>query len=104
MSGSKTSKNNCHAKRCPVQCSPEEFMCPTHWSMVPLGIQARFREHYRSGQRPTKAFLAAGMAAIEAVAKEESAMGSRLSRLLEKTKIAQEREKISKDIARALKA
>lgn len=64
-------KHHCHARNCNVGVPPEMLMCRAHWALVPKAIQQAIWRHYRPGQcddkRPSKAWLDAADAAIEAV-------------------------------------
>ena len=50
-------------------------MCLAHWRLVPARLQREVWRHYRKGQeidkQPTRAYMEAQRAAIEAVAKAE---------------------------------
>ncbi len=65
----------CHAKGCHARVEPRLLMCPRHWRMVPAKLQADVWRTYRAGQEidksPTREYLAAARAAIEAVAAKE---------------------------------
>lgn len=66
----------CHAKKCKQAVPPAMLMCPRHWRMVPKALQTAVWKHYRPGQEitktPTKKYLKAADAAIEAVAEREA--------------------------------
>lgn len=62
----------CHARDCTEPVPPRMLMCAKHWRMVPANLQAEVWRTYRAGQeidkRPTREYLDAAQAAIEAVA------------------------------------
>ncbi len=68
--------HHCHAKGCRERVEPKLLMCPRHWRMVPRNLQAEVWRTYRAGQeidkRPTREYLDAADAAINAVAAKES--------------------------------
>jgi len=67
--------HTCHAMGCAKVVPPKMLMCLEHWRMVPRVFQQQVWKHYRPGQendkRPSKTYLAAAAAAIEAVARKE---------------------------------
>lgn len=67
--------HHCHARGCPVAVPPKLLMCTKHWRMVPKALQAAVWATYRAGQEvrkdPTREYLAAADAAIDAVAEKE---------------------------------
>lgn len=71
------SKHVCHAKKCKVEVPPKMLMCRKHWYMVPKKIQQRVWKHYVPGQEisktPTRKYLKAAQAAVDAVAEREAA-------------------------------
>lgn len=71
------SAHYCHAAGCGSEVPPKLLMCYRHWRMVPKDIQALVWKHYRPGQeidkRPTREYLLAMKAAIDAVRHEELA-------------------------------
>ncbi len=70
------SEHRCHAKGCDVAVDPQLLMCLRHWRRVPRRLQNDVWKFYRPGQEvdknPSREYLAAAAAAIEAVAKLES--------------------------------
>jgi DNA polymerase III epsilon subunit-like protein len=68
-------EHRCHAKGCHARVEPRLLMCPRHWRAVPANLQADVWRTYRAGQEidksPTREYLAAARAAIEAVAAKE---------------------------------
>lgn len=70
-------KVDCRANGCKARISPDLLMCPTHWRMVPSGIQSAVWAAYQRGQQiggsvePTDAWYAAAAAAVETVARLE---------------------------------
>lgn len=74
-------KHHCHARGCEATCPPQYLMCGKHWGMVPLKLQREVWKHYRVGQcddkRPSKSWLDAADAAIEAVAKREAEIAAK---------------------------
>ena len=66
----------CHAENCKVQVPPKLLMCRRHWFMVPKLLRDRVWATYRPGQeidkRPTREYLEAATAAIEAVYRREN--------------------------------
>ena len=67
--------HSCHAKKCKKYVPPKLLMCPQHWKKVPRELQLDVWKHYRIGQevdkKPTREYLAAARAAINAVAEKE---------------------------------
>lgn len=65
----------CHARDCRERVEPRLLMCARHWRMVPAKLQADVWRTYRAGQeidkKPTREYLAAARAAVEAVAAKE---------------------------------
>lgn len=72
-------RHTCHAQRCGKAVPPKLLMCLAHWRMVPGELQRAVRASYRPDQeidkRPSRDYLAAARAAIEAVAAKEAALG-----------------------------
>ncbi|KWU24721.1 hypothetical protein AS149_31745 [Burkholderia cenocepacia] len=68
--------HTCHAKGCAVPVHPEKLMCGRHWRMVPRRLQLAVWRHYRAGQcedkSPSREWLSAAHAAIDAVAALET--------------------------------
>lgn len=69
-------KHVCHARNCKVAVPPRMLMCKPHWYMVPKELRDRVWATYRPGQEvtkdPSREYLDASMAAINAVADKES--------------------------------
>lgn len=69
--------HHCHAKNCPKVVPPSKLMCLKHWRMVPAEIQRAVWATYRPGQesdkKPSREYLEAARAAINAVAAKEAA-------------------------------
>lgn len=67
--------HRCHARECKTIVPPKLLMCLKHWRMVPRPLQQQVWNTYRPGQEndktPTRDYLQAAMAAIEAVAEKE---------------------------------
>ncbi len=67
--------HRCHARGCDVPVAPKLLFCLRHWRMCPASLQRAVWRHYRKGQeidkQPTRAYMEAQRAAIEAVAKAE---------------------------------
>ena len=67
--------HTCHALGCTVEVPERIFMHREHWFMVPKPLRDAIWRHYRPGQEvtkdPSKAYVAAGTAAIAAVALKE---------------------------------
>lgn len=68
-------QHTCHAKNCTKVVPPRLLMCLKHWRMVPRELQHAVWATYRPGQevdkKPSRAYLDAARAAIEAVAAKE---------------------------------
>ena len=68
--------HHCHARGCEVPVRPELLMCRRHWAMVPRELQRRVWATCRPGQcddkRPSKEWMVAANAAIDAVAAKEA--------------------------------
>lgn len=68
-------EHRCHARGCAMKVAPEMLMCRRHWGMVPRRLQLAVWHAYRPGQcddkRPSREWLGAADAAIEAVAMVE---------------------------------
>lgn len=64
--------HSCHARGCNKPVPPRMLMCFHHWRMVPRDLQTAVWDTYRPGQERTKdpspEYLAAAMAAVNAVA------------------------------------
>lgn len=69
-------KHSCHARGCGERVPPAYVMCARHWRMVPPAQQRNIWEHFRPGQekdkQPTRDYLKALRAAVDAVAKSEA--------------------------------
>lgn len=69
--------HTCHLPGCERPVPPKLLFCKPHWQMVPEHLQRAVYRHYRPGQevdkRPTRAYLEAALAAIEAVVERERA-------------------------------
>ncbi|MEM9149126.1 MAG: hypothetical protein AAGB19_01550 [Cyanobacteria bacterium P01_F01_bin.3] len=67
--------HRCHAKGCSKVVPEKMLMCRKHWAMVPKELQRAVWRHYRHGQEvdknPSSEYLAAALAAINAVAVAE---------------------------------
>lgn len=67
--------HRCHAQGCPLFVPPKMLMCARHWFSVPKPLRDRVWATYRRGQEirkdPSKEYLDAADAAIEAVAQRE---------------------------------
>jgi hypothetical protein len=67
--------HHCHALNCDKRVPPRLLMCLPHWRMVPHKLKKAVLATYRPGQeidkRPTREYLDAATAAIEAVAQKE---------------------------------
>lgn len=67
------SRHVCHAYGCTTPVPPKMLMCPPHWRMVPQALKNAVWRYYRPGQeidkKPSRQYLAAASAAIEAVAR-----------------------------------
>jgi hypothetical protein len=72
--------HTCHARGCTREVDPSLLMCLSHWKRVPKPLQHDVWRHYRKGQEldrnPSREYLAAANAAIEAV--ERAEFGGRL--------------------------
>jgi hypothetical protein len=71
----RSSPHRCHAIECETEVPPWQLMCRRHWLIVPAELQREVWRHYKPGQeiskQPSRDYLAAAEAAIEAVAKIE---------------------------------
>lgn len=69
------SAHTCHATACTRTVPPKMLMCLKHWRMVPKALQEDVWDAYEPGQEirkdPTRAYLTAARAAINAVAAKE---------------------------------
>ncbi len=69
--------HTCHAIGCDVPTQPRMFMCRRHWAMLPKVNKDAIWANYVPGQErrkdPTPEYLAAAMAAINALAEIEKA-------------------------------
>lgn len=69
--------HKCHADGCQVSVPPKMLMCLMHWRMVPGNMKRAVWATYRPGQErdknPTREYLAAAQAAIQAVYEQEHA-------------------------------
>lgn len=70
-----TPEHTCHAIGCETPCARRMLMCRKHWYMVPPALRVDVWAEYVPGQEetmtPTKKYLKAANAAIQAVAKKE---------------------------------
>ncbi len=77
--------HHCHAIGCVRPVPPKLLMCPGHWRLVPEALRAEVWRAYRPGQekdkRPSREYLAAARAAIDAVAEREGKRRSMAARL-----------------------
>ncbi len=68
--------HQCHVPGCGKIIPPSLLMCWNHWRLVPKPLKDDVWAHYRRGQEfdknPTRAYLDAAKAAIEAVQALES--------------------------------
>lgn len=68
--------HTCHARNCTTPVPAKLLMCLKHWRMVPLALQRAVWRYYRPGQevdkKPSRDYLAAARAAIDAVAAIEA--------------------------------
>lgn len=68
--------HTCHAKGCEALVAPKLLMCLKHWRRVPRELQRAVWASYRPGQevdkKPSREYLEAARAAIEAVAAKET--------------------------------
>lgn len=68
--------HRCHARNCALLVPPGLLMCRRHWYMVPTELRRAVWSTYRVGQcddrRPSREWLEAAKAAIEAVAAKEA--------------------------------
>lgn len=68
--------HTCHAHGCTKQIKPSLFMCGRHWWMVPVKLRATIWKLYRPGQeadkQPSREYVEAAKAAIEAVRAKET--------------------------------
>lgn len=67
-----TATHSCAARGCSAQLPPRLLMCGPHWRHVPADVRASVWLAYRRGQerdgRPSRAYLDAVSAAVDAVA------------------------------------
>ena len=67
--------HTCHARGCTRPVKPELLMCAQHWFMVPTSLRWPVIRNYRRGQcddkKPSREWVAAARAAIDAVAQAE---------------------------------
>jgi len=67
----------CHARGCRVQVNRRFLMCRAHWQLVPRRVKSWVWAAYRPGQeadrRPSRKYLEAAKAAVEAVARAKRA-------------------------------
>jgi hypothetical protein len=72
--------HRCHARGCTRDVDPSLLMCLSHWRLVPKDLQRQVWLTYRKGQEldksPSRKYLAAADAAIQAV--ERAEFGGRL--------------------------
>lgn len=65
----------CHALRCKTPVEPKLLMCGRHWRMVPKPLKDRVWATYRPGQEvtkdPSREYVKAALAAVNAVADKE---------------------------------
>lgn len=68
--------HRCHARNCEAPVPPKMLMCRKHWWMVPEPLRREVWRLYRPGQevdkRPTREYLEAANAAVNAVADREA--------------------------------
>lgn len=68
-------QHHCHALRCDTPVPENALMCEPHWLMVPEDLRAAVLALYVPGQEvrkdPTKEYVHAAWAAVEAVADKE---------------------------------
>lgn len=73
--------HTCHAKGCSVVVPEKMLMCRRHWRMVPVALQRAVWDAYVPGQEkrkdPTRRYLDAAHAAIDAVAKKERGVAAK---------------------------
>lgn len=64
-------EHKCHVPGCERHVDPARLMCGMHWRLVPRALQREVWRTYRPGQEkdknPSREYLAAATAAIEAV-------------------------------------
>lgn len=69
------SEHRCHARECSEATPPRLLMCGRHWRMVPPLLRDEVNRTFVPGQgtrvEPTRAYLDAARAAINAVAEAE---------------------------------
>lgn len=69
----------CHARGCSTAVDPRLLMCAPHWRLVPRALQLAVWRSYRRGQElrkdPSREYVEAARAAIEAVAQREQQTG-----------------------------
>lgn len=63
--------HRCAATHCTRQCDRKYLMCRDHWAMVPRPIQSAVYATHNPAASPTREYVSAVTAAIEAVAKAE---------------------------------
>lgn len=75
------SAHTCHARDCERAVAPKLLMCLPHWLMVPGELRAAVWANYVPGQEvrkdPTRDYLAAARAAVEAVWEKEQARNAK---------------------------
>lgn len=75
----------CHALRCHSPVDPARLMCLRHWRMVPRDLQRAVWAAYVPGQErrkdPSRAYLTAARAAIQAVSRKERQLDAKASQL-----------------------
>ncbi len=75
-------QRRCSAHACDTAVAAKLFMCPKHWRMVPLDLQAAIWRAYRPSQekdgKVSKAYWAAAQAAINAVRNRETRAAAQL--------------------------
>ena len=70
--------HTCHARGCETPVPPRMLMCRKHWFMVPKDVRSAVWREYREGKCdldpvPSRAWLDAANAAVNAVAQAERA-------------------------------
>lgn len=67
--------HHCHADGCDTAVPPRMLMCKPHWRMVPSSLKDAVWAEYTPGQErrkdPTRDYLTAAQAAVDAVARKE---------------------------------
>lgn len=78
--------HRCHAIGCSTPTTPEMFMCPVHWKMVPQLLKDAIWSTFRKGQcadkRPSRAWIQNTLEARRAVKAQEDAIVEASRRLL----------------------